>query len=405
MRNAIQFVVAAALLASLLPVAALAQDWQPVIGAQALRDFVGGRTVSWQEGPSSAWGEYHVDGTGTLHALGTEFDRTWEVKGDDQICFSGEPESQCYTLEKSTADPSLYRVINVTTGETTEIRETGADGASVVSGGPAAASANQSGPATASAGEIASKLLNPANPIMRIGNNFDYVAFDGDLSGASDQSQFKYFFLTVFPFKLSNGNSLMFRPGIPLIFDQGVPNPSGGFDKVGVDMADMGYDLIYSGTTKTGTIWGLGGMGTIPTATDDKLGKKLWGLGPEVLFGKAGKWGAVGGLLGHQWDVAGSGSGDINLTTLNYFYGFTLGNGWALTAAPVISYNYEAASSQALTVPIGIGASKTVVLGGRPWQFVLQYWYNVERPDAFAPVHTLRLGILPIISAPWNKGK
>ena len=37
------------------------------------------------------------------------------------------------------------------------------------------------------ADELAAKLANPANPIMKIGNNFDYVAFDGDLPGAGDQ--------------------------------------------------------------------------------------------------------------------------------------------------------------------------------------------------------------------------
>ena len=70
--------------------------------------------------------------------------------------------------------------------------------------------------------------------------------------------------------------------------------------------------------------------GTIPVASDDRLGGDLWGLGPEVLYGKVAKWGVVGGLLSHQWDVAGSGDGSINLTLLNYFYGIPLQNGWSI---------------------------------------------------------------------------
>jgi hypothetical protein len=256
-----------------------------------------------------------------------------------------------------------------------------------------------------SAEELAAKLANPANPIMKIGNNFDYQWFDGDLPGANNQTSLKYVFLTVFPFKLGNGNSIFFRPGIPLLFEQPVPDGQGGFTKEGTDLGDTAYDVLYSGTTDSGTIWGFGAAGTLPTATNDKLGKDLWGLGPEALLGVAKKWGVVGGLLSHQWDVGGSGTGKINTTNLSYFYSFPLGGGWQFASAPVISYNHEAADGSNLTLPLGIGVSKTTVLGGRPWTFQVQYWNNVERPDAFAPEHTIRLSILPVISAPWNKGK
>jgi hypothetical protein len=222
MTSAIQLFVAAALIALLLPVNAAAQDWQPITGEEALREFVSGSTVTWNEGNPSHRAEYRADGTARLHAWGGEFERRWETKGDDQLCFYGEPESNCYTLERSTADPSLYRVTDVATGEVTEIRDAG--GNALVATATPVTVANQAGPGTASESEMAAKLLNPANPIMKLGNNFDYVTFKGDLPGASDQSQFKYLFLTVFPFKLNNGNSILFRPGLPLIFDQGIPN-------------------------------------------------------------------------------------------------------------------------------------------------------------------------------------
>ena len=378
-------------------------QWQPVTGVENLRQFVSGKAVSWEEGPGTEHrGEYRADGTGTLYAWGTEFERRWEVKGDDQICFYGEPENQCYTLDKSTTDSKLFRVTEVATGAQTEIRE---DSAGSLLGDAPAGDPNRGGPAMPSAEELAAKLANPANPIMKIGNNFDYQWFDGDLPGANDQTSFKYVFLTVFPFKLDNGNSIFFRPGIPLLFEQPVPDGQGGFTKEGTDLGDTAYDVLYSGTTDSGTIWGFGAAGTLPTATNDKLGKDLWGLGPEALLGVAKKWGVVGGLLSHQWDVGGSGTGKINTTNLSYFYSFPLGGGWQFASAPVISYNHEAADGSNLTLPLGIGVSKTTVLWGRPWTFQVQYWNNVERPDAFAPEHTIRLSILPVISAPWNKGK
>jgi hypothetical protein len=382
-----------------------AQDWIPVTGESDLHTFMDGRTLTLADGKDSdRRGVYNADGTGTLFAWGGEFDRRWEIRDDKWICMAIEPLKECYRLERSTADPSLYRVTAESTGLQTEIRDSGA-GAATVQSMSADANPNRGGAAAPSADELAAKLANPANPIMKIGNNFDYVAFDGDLPGADDQSAFRYVFLTVFPFKLDNGNSIVIRPGIPVMFNDPVPDGMGGFTEEGVDIADTAFDLLYSGTTDTGTIFGYGIAGTLPTASNDKLGKDLWGLGPEIMLGVVRKWGVVGGVLSHQWDVAGSGDGSINTTSLNYFYSLPLGGGWQFGAAPAITYNHDAASGNKLTLPLGIGVSKTTVLAGRPWTFQLQYWNNVERPDTFAAEHTIRLSILPVVSAPWNKGK
>ena len=379
-------------------------NWQPIIGAQALQTFMSGRVLTIEESRDSLRrGEYRADGTGTLHAWGAQFDRSWEVKGEDQVCVNGHPVSACYRIEKNSDDPLLYRVTEVSTGAVTEIREEAPGGTSVAAGA-SPADPNRGGAAAPSATELAAKLANPANPIMKIGNNFDYVSYDGDLPGADSQSAVRYVFLTVFPFKLDNGKSILFRPGVPVLFNQPVPDGQGGFSKEGTDIGDSVYDVLYAGTSKeTGLISGVGFAGTVPTSTNDKLGKDLWGLGPEAVLGVAKKWGVVGGLLSHQWDVGGSGKGSINTTTLNYFYSFPLGGGWQFASAPAATYNHDGASGNKLTIPIGVGISKTMVLGGRPWTFHLQYWNNVERPDAFAAQHTIRFTVLPVISAPWNK--
>ena len=389
----------------LAPLWVLAQQggWQAVTGAEALRDFVSDRTFTWTEGRGQQSGEYRADGTGTVRAWGGEFERRWEVRGNDQLCFSGEPADNCNRVERNTSDPTLYRVTDVATGAVTEIRLVNDDRGEINANPAAIADPNAGSAASPSADELAAKLSNPANPVMKLGNNFDFSSFDGDLPGASDQSSFRYLFLTVFPFKLENGNSFLVRPALPLIFEQPVPDGQGGYDEVGTDVGDLAYDLIYSGTTKTGTIWGYGLAGSMPIASDDRLGSDLWGLGPEALFGKAGKWGAAGFLLAHQWDVAGSGNGKINTTTLNYFYGIGIGNGWQLAAAPTISYNHEAASGNKLNLPLGIGISKTMLIGQRPWTFQLQYWNHIERPDTFGAEHTIRFSMLPVVSAPWNK--
>ena len=126
-------------------------NWQPVTGAQALQAFMSGRVLTIQESRDSLRrGEYRADGTGTLHAWGAQFDRNWEVKGEDQICINGDPVSACYRLEKNSDDPLLFRVTEVSTGAVTEMREEASGGTSVVSAaGPA--DANQGGAAAPSA--------------------------------------------------------------------------------------------------------------------------------------------------------------------------------------------------------------------------------------------------------------
>ncbi len=68
---------------------------------------------------------------------------------------------------------------------------------------------------------------------------------------------------------------------------------------------------------------------------------------------------------------------------------------------PTFSYNHEAASGQELTFPLGIGVSKTVVIGKTPWKFGLQYWNYIEKPDAFGPDQQIRFNVTPVVPLPW----
>ena len=384
----------------LLSAAANAQDWQPVTGQAALTEIVSdSRLEGTLKGDVTGVARYNADGTAVLEAWGGKFERRWRVENDDKICVEAGNESWCTSIERNASDPDEYRATRLDTGEQVVFSLTG-QAASKASTAPADSSG---GPAQPSAEELALKLSNPTAPVMTLGNNFDFVMFDGDLDGASDETAFRYTFQSVFPFKRDDGSSIFFRPAIPVFFGESVPSAGGGFDSVGTDLGDIGFDLSYGRTTDTGMILGGGVAGTLPTATDDRLGKDLFGLGPALLVGKIGKWGAVVGVLSHQWDVGGSGDGSINTTSRNYVYAFQLGGGWQFASAPAISYNHDAEDGQEWTVPLGVGVSRTMVLKGRPWKFQLQYWNYIERGDVFAPEHQIRFSASPVVSAPWNE--
>ncbi len=391
----------ATLILIVLPLGAQAQTWESVNGADKLTALFSD-TVQTAElgGGSMAVANYNADGTGELKAWNDTFDREWKVDGDELICIKIDGRFQCWRIDKNSEKPSEYRGTKIETGETVIFTVTNQEtklSAPVTSSG---------GSAAPTAEEMAQKLANPTNPIMTIGNNFDYVTFQGDLPGAEEESSLRYLFQTVFPFKLADGKgTVFFRPAVPIFFNEPVPDGQGGFSSEGTDLGDIGFDLSYGQTSKSGWLYGGGVVGTLPTATNDQLGKDKWALGPEVLFGKVAKWGVVMGLFTHQWDVAGSGDAKINNSALTYIYAFSLGGGWQVAASPVITYNHEAASDNKLSVPLGVGIAKTSVIKGRPWKFQLQYWNYVETNDAFGPEHQIRLSIAPVVSAPWNANK
>jgi hypothetical protein len=384
-----------------LSASAYAQTWEAVVGADELSEVFTDTIfeVTLREG-SVATARYNADGTGELITVGQTFEREWKIDGQDLVCINISGRFDCFRLERNADKNNEYRSTNLSTSEQVVFQVTPQGTAQTGAASPSQAG----GAATPSDEELAAKLANPTVPVMTIGNNFDYVDFQGNLPDAGDQSAFRYTFQTVFPFKLKSGGSMFLRPGIPVLFNDPVPS-GGGFESVGTEIGDLGFDLAYGTTTVNGLIWGGGLVGTIPTASDDRLGKDQWALGPELLLGQIGEWGVVTTILSHQWDVSGGDPGvETNLTALNYIYAFPLGKGWQFSAAPAITYDHTRPEDK-LTVPLGIGIAKTTMIGGRIWKFHVQYWNYVKGSKVFSPEHQIRISINPVVEAPWNRGE
>jgi len=259
----------------------------------------------------------------------------------------------------------------------------------------------QEGQAT-SADEVARELANPNTVLGSLNFNFDYFTFKGDLPGASDQSATRVTFQPVFPYPINESTNFYLRPAVPIVVAQDVP-ATGGFENKGVELGDISFDAALGKSLPGGYVVVGGVVGTLPTATDDALGLDQWLLGPEVAFAKVSKWGVLGLLVSHQWDVAGEDSFSTNVTGGQYFYTYNLSNGWQISSSPTFSYNHEATSGQRWTVPVGFGVSKTTILSGRPWKFGVQYWQYVKQADAFGQDWEVRFTVTPVVSLPWGK--
>ena len=168
-------------------------------------------------------------------------------------------------------------------------------------------------------------------------------------------------------------------------------------------MGDIGFDLVYAQTSPTGLLSAYGFVATLPTATEDDLGKDLWAIGPEVFVGRFTKQSVIGIWPSHQWDVGGSGDGKINSTSMQVFGVYLPGGGWNFGTAPIFVYDHELEES---TVPLNFSMGKTVIWSGRPWKLGMEINYYLEKPDAFGPEWMISFDITPVVENPlarWFK--
>ena len=390
--------IATFLFACVASLPAYAGNWQPLTGADTLQKLVSGATAEIVLTPGvTAVGTYNADGTAEIKAWNEIFQRTWSVKGDDQVCYS-DVETNCYSFEQNLDDPAEYRARNVETGEVLLFRVTDAEAGTFTRETPPG---SEGGLGTPSAAEVAAALSNPNTNMGSMNFQFDYISYDGDIPGANDAEAWRMLWQPSLPYSISESTNLFMRPAIPVIFKQDVPNQDGSFSSKGVDLGDISFDVALARTLPGGFVLMGGLAATLPTATSDALGLNQWLLGPEAAVAIVGKWGVAGVLVSHQWDIAGEDDYDTSITGGQYFYAFNLSDGWQINSSPTFSYNHEASSGNKWAFPLGIGASKTSIFGGRPWKFGLQYWHYIKSPDNLGPDYQLRFSVSPVVKLPW----
>jgi len=261
-----------------------------------------------------------------------------------------------------------------------------------------------------SADELAKELANPNTALASLTFKNTYTTYTGDLSGADDEAGFTTLFQPVLPFPLENGDKIIWRPAVPLVADMpvftglgtdanGTPTGSAvGFSDFDGEsgLGDIAFDLIYARTSPKGLLTGVGLIASLPTATEDALGRDKWTLGPELFVGKLGEKTVAGLLVNHQWDVAGSDDivEDVSLTTFNVFGVYLPSGGWNVGTFPIISYDWE---TEQWTVPISFAVGRTIKLGNRPWKLQVDVNYFVEQADAFGPDWSVSFNVTPVI--------
>ena len=376
--------------------ATFAQEWQPVVDSSKLKAFMSDTVMEAKlKGDEKATATYNADGTGVLNAWGETFDRTWEINDTGQICINEKQSTICYRVERNINDPEQIRVENLSNGELLEVKVTPAGSLTPVE----SANTNQGGAAKPSAEEVAAALANPNTPMATMTLKLQQRSFEGDLPNANDQNSTTLLFQPALPFVVGDGQ-IFFRPALPIISGQPVYNGGlGDFDEED-GFGDLAFDLAYGETTDTGVLWATGIISSLPIGSDG-LSSDLYTLGPELLIGKiTPKW-VIGAFPSHQWDIGGSGKGDINLTSLQLFGTIIGKGGWTYGTSPIMTYDHNASQ---WTIPINVNVGKTIITkGGRPWKLGLEVNYYREKADSFGPEWMVGFSVAPVIANPLAK--
>ena len=226
-----------------------------------------------------------------------------------------------------------------------------------------------------SATDLAKQTQNPVASLTSLPFQFNFNG-GGDLK---DQTLFNTNFQPVIPFKINAQWNGIARTIVPI---NSVPTgPTTRASGIG----DIQEQFFLSPAHPGKIIWGVGPMFSFPTATVAPMQTGTWALGPgAVLLTDRGPW-VIGGLFQQFWPISDvNGDPKTDLFVMQPFVNYNFGEGWALALAPLITANWNAASGQQWTVPLGAGISKVTVLGTRPMNVSLQYYYNVKRPDGSA---------------------
>ena len=186
----------------------------------------------------------------------------------------------------------------------------------------------------------------------------------------------------VYPLSLNADWNLITRTIVPVISQPAfTPAQDRQFG-----LGDVQFSAFFSPKQPAagGLIWGAGVIAQLDTASDNRLGQGVWGLGPTaVALTSRGPW-VLGGLINNVWSVSeDNGRSEVNQMLLQPFinYNFPDIPGRYLTFAPLMTANWEADSGDRWTVPLGLGVGQIFRMGKQPANGQISAYYNVEKPE------------------------
>jgi len=251
--------------------------------------------------------------------------------------------------------------------------------------------------------ELNRQLENPLSRFWSMIFQENLTFNSGDLVTGTHASNV-FNFQPSLPVPVGKSKMLLVRPVFPLVtapvFDE-------NGEKTGTEtgLGDMNVFSLFGPDKKDGLIWGAGLTFTFPTATSDYLGSGKVQMGPALMALSITKKWTIGTIIQHWNSVGGdSNRSDVTKTDIQYILRKQIkGKGMSIGMGPNVSIDWNAESGNKVTLPIGLGITKTVKWGNTPWKLRLEPQYSIIKPDDYGTLWNIRIQVAPIINNPFLK--
>lgn len=232
------------------------------------------------------------------------------------------------------------------------------------------------------AAEMAKKLQDPLANIKALMTDNDV-----NFNSGNDQTSYGFQLQPVYAASFEKaGFNLINRAVVPIMGLAAqatkpplVDRPSSSGDLTW-GLSDMLLQFFFNPRSESAWKWGLGPMFSLRTRTQSELAGPGWGAGAVgVLVGGVGSL-SIAAIGGHLW---GQDRFSTSILQPMLFYNFGA-TGWSLHYNNIISHDWSASSSNAWTVPLGLGVGKVFALGAHGLEPAIGLYYNVARPAGAA---------------------
>lgn len=222
------------------------------------------------------------------------------------------------------------------------------------------------------AAQLAQKLSNPVASLISVPFQFNY---DSKIGPDDRGHRLTMNLQPVIPVSISDDWNMISRTILPVTSQTNIAPGSGSQSGLG----DTTQSLFFSPKQPTshGIIWGVGPAFLLPTATDDLLGAKKWGLGPTFVMLKQSNGFTYGFLTNQIWSFASVKNnrdrGPLSSLFLQPFLSYTTPTAWTYTINSESTYDWHAHEA---AVPINIMVGKLTRFGQLPISFTggVRYW-------------------------------